>query len=108
MWATKQFLVIALFALLCVSSVLAQDQQSVAKDRTGALQDVTIIIQQQQVLFTAPPGVEQMRLQVFDQSGELVFDSQPQALSQLDWPLQATTGEVLKSGLYAYTLLVKE
>src|SRR5215813_6606511 len=97
----NQFLVFALCGLLCAPFVVAQDQQPVAKSRAGVSQEVTIIIQQQQVSFTAPSSVEQMRLQVSDQSGELVFDSQFQAINQLDWPLQAITGEALKSGLYA-------
>ena len=98
MSAIKRFLVIVLGALLCATVVPAQDPP----------QDVTIIIQQQQVRFTSLKGVEQMRLQVFDQSGELVFDSQPQAVNQLDWLWQGTEGNPVKGGLYAYTLTVQE
>ena len=108
MWSIKQLLVIALCALLCVPSVLAQDQQPVAKGGTGAAQDVTIIIQQQQVRFVAQKAGEEMRLQVFDQSGELVFDSGAVEATEVNWPLQAANGEMLKSGLYAYTLSIKE
>ncbi|HKQ73920.1 MAG TPA: hypothetical protein VJ810_09355 [Blastocatellia bacterium] len=104
----NRFLVYVVCALLCAPVAAAQDQQPMAKSRTGASQEVTIIIQRQQVSFTAPPSVEQMRLQVFDQSGELVFDSQLQSINQIDWPLQATTGGALKSGLYAYTLSIKD
>lgn len=45
MWSIKQLLVVA----LCVPSALAQDQQPGSKGK----QDVTIIIQQQQVRFIA-------------------------------------------------------
>ena len=98
MSAIKRFLVVVLGALLCATVVPAQDPP----------QDVTILIQQQQVRFTSLKGVEQMRLQVFDQSGELVFDSQPQAVNQLDWLWQGTEGNPVKGGLYAYTLTVHE
>lgn len=108
MWSIKQFLVMALCALLCVPSVLAQDPQPVAKGSTGAAQDMTIIIQQQQVRFIAQKAGEEMRLQVFDQSGELVFDSGTVAATEVTWPLQAANGEMLKSGLYAYTLSMQE
>jgi hypothetical protein len=108
MWAIKRILVIVLGAMLGATVVPAQEPPREAKGRTGASQDVTIIIQQQQVRFTALPGVEQMRLQVFDQSGELVFDSQLQAVTQLDWLWQGTEGNPVKGGLYAYTLTVLE
>jgi len=49
-----------------------------------------------------------MRLQVFDQSGELVFDSGAARAAQVDWPLEDAGGEMLKSGLYAYTLSIKD
>jgi hypothetical protein len=104
MRSNKQILVIALCALLCVPSALAQDQQPGAK----AKQDVTIIIQQQQVQFISQNAGEEMRLQVFDQSGALVFDSGPVQATEVNWPLQAVTGEALKSGLYAYTLSIRE
>jgi hypothetical protein len=108
MWSIKQFLVIALCTLLCVPPVLAQDPQRETKDKTDSSQDVTIIIQQQQVRFIVQKAGEEMRLQVFDQSGELVFDSGAVEATEVNWPLQATNGETLKSGLYAYTLSIKE
>lgn len=104
MWAIKRLLVIALCVALCAPVAPAQDRQ---RDAHGA-QDVTIIIQQQQVRFIARKAGEEMRLQVFDQSGELVFDSGAVEATEVNWPLQAITGETLKSGLYAYTLSIKE
>ena len=89
---------------LCMPPVFAQDPQSVAK--VG--QDVTVIIERRQVRFTARSTVEEMRLQVFNQSGETVFDSGPVTAAEINWPLQNTNGESLMSGLYAYTLSVKE
>ena len=87
-----------------LSHVMAQDLPRNASGRTGASQDVTIIIEQQQVRFIAQKAGEEMRLQVFDQTGELVFDSGAVAAAEVNWPLQAASGEMLKSGLYAYTL----
>jgi hypothetical protein len=104
MWAIKQFLMIALCALLPVPSALAQDRQDAAK----AKQDVTIVIQRREVRFISQKTGEEMRLQVFDQSGEVAFDSGAVQATEVDWPFQTATGEALKSGLYAYTLSTKE
>lgn len=108
MLSIKRLLVFVLCLLLCTPVMSAQDQQGVANGKTLAAQDLTIIIQQQQVIFTTPIGVEEMRLQVFDQNGEAVFDSQPLAINQLSWFWQGTDGNSVKSGLYAYTLTLKE
>ncbi len=85
MQSPKSLLTLIMTILLTVPSALAQLPQR----SNPSAQDVTIIIQQQQVRFTAPSSVEQIQFQVFDQSGELVFDSQPRAVNQLDWPTSA-------------------
>ncbi len=107
MWAIKRVPAIALCVLFCLT-VMAQDLPRNASGRTAASQDVTIIIEQQQVRFIAQKAGEEMRLQVFDQTGELVFDSGAVAAAEVNWPLQAASGEMLKSGLYAYTLSMRE
>jgi hypothetical protein len=69
---------------------------------------VTIIIQRQQVRFTAQKAVEKMRLQVFNQAGETVFDGGSDTGAEISWPLRNGDGQSLKSGLYAYTLSIKD
>ena len=101
--SSKQFLAILVCMLLCLPPVSAQDPRSTAK--VG--QDLTVIIERQQVRFTAQRDIEQMQLQVFNQSGELIFDG-PVTVNQLIWPFQNVYGETIKSGLYAYALSVKE
>ena len=116
MQTIKRFVVTVLIALLTVPSALAQNpsqqmsQTGASQTGTGqiAAQDVLIIIQQEKVRFTAQKAVQEMRLQIFDQTGELVFDSGPIPEPELNWPLQNGNGEKIKSGLYAYTLSVKE
>ncbi len=93
-----------MFALTLAPVVRAQSptQQSPAK------QDVTIVIQQQQVRFTTPQPVDQMHLEVRDQAGEVVFDSGAASVLEINWQLQYANGTPLKSGLYAYTLTLKD
>ncbi|MEO6724354.1 MAG: hypothetical protein ABIU20_09975, partial [Blastocatellia bacterium] len=66
MHSAKQLLAIIICVLLCLPAVQAQDaQQQSAKGSS----DVTIIIQQDKVRFTAQKAVAEMRLQVFNQAG---------------------------------------
>lgn len=52
-------------------------------------QDVTIIIQQEQVRFTSQMPVQVMQLQIFNQVGEQVYNSGPMTIAEINWPLQA-------------------
>ena len=102
MQTIKRYITALLIALLISPVVPAQTPQD------GKQQDVTIIIQQEKVRFAAQKAVAEMRLQIFDQTGQLVYDSGPLAEGELSWALQDGNGGALKSGLYAYTLSVKE
>ena len=103
MRSAKHLLAIFTCLLLCLPVTQAQDAQSA---KTAS--DVTIIIQREQVRFAAQRAVEEMRLQVFDQTGDLIYDSGPVIEPEINWPLQNGNGQSLKSGLYAYTLFLKE
>jgi hypothetical protein len=100
----KQVLISVLCLLWGWATVFAQDTQSAAK----AGQNVTIIVERQQVRFTSRSAVEWIQLQVFNQSGELVFDSNPLSASEINWALLNADGVAIGSGLYAYTLSIKE
>src|SRR5262245_52942597 len=101
--------------LLCVSLCLpltnaqpAPDNQQEAQTTNRIAQDVLIIIRQEQVRFTAQKAIKEMQLQIFDQAGQLVYDSGAVTGTELTWVLRQADGEAVKSGLYAYTLSVKE
>src|SRR5215813_5891630 len=109
MYLTKRLITSLLCVLLCVSTALAQDGKAApAQASQNIAQDVMIIIQRQQVRFTAQRAIDEMRMQIFDQSGEMIYDSGSIAGPELDWSLQNANGETVKSGLYAYTLSIKE
>ncbi|MGH9853885.1 MAG: hypothetical protein ACREBD_28920 [Blastocatellia bacterium] len=106
----KHFLAILLCISLCApltQAQLASDKQDAQTTNTIA-QDVLIIIQQEQVRFTSQKAVAEMQLQIFDQAGQVVYDSGAVTGPELTWVLRQADGEAVKSGLYAYTLSVKE
>ena len=78
MLTTRHFIIMILCALLYVPTALAQqvqDKQHDAQTNNTISQDVVVIIQQEKVRFTAQKAVAEMRLKVFDQSSELIYDS---------------------------------
>jgi hypothetical protein len=90
-----------LATLLYASAVLAQNN----KPETEAL-NVTIN-RQQQVTFAAPASSQEVRLEVINQRGEVVYDSGPVSGPDLSFALKNSSGEAIPSGLYTYTLTVK-
>ncbi len=107
----KQVIAMLLCISLCMPLAQAQpapDKRQDAQTPDTIAQDVLIIIQQEQVRFTAQRAVEEMRLQIFDQAGQLVYDSGAVTGPELTWVLRQADGEAVKSGLYAYTLSIKE
>ncbi len=107
----KHFLSILLCISLCLSLTQAQpalDKRQDAQTTNTIAQDVLIIIQQEQVRFTSQKAVAEMQLQIFDQAGQLVYDSGAVTGPELTWVLRQADGEAVKSGLYAYTLSIKE
>src|SRR5215475_10572380 len=107
----EHVIVMLLSISLCMPLTQAQpapDARQEAQTDNKIAQDVLIIIKQEQVRFTAQRAVEELRLQIFDQGGQLVYDSGAVTGPELTWVLRQADGEAVKSGLYAYTLSVKE
>ena len=99
--------ILARFTLMCALTIAPIVRAQSPTQQTPAQPDVTIVIQQQQVRFSAPPATEQMHLEVRDQAGEVVFDSGASGVRDIFWLLQNTDGTALRSGLYGYTLTLK-
>jgi hypothetical protein len=59
------------------------------------------------VRFVAPGTVTQLRLEVYNESGQKVFDTELHGGNVLDWHLQDGAGERLLAGSYASVLTIK-
>ncbi|HQR35803.1 MAG TPA: tail fiber domain-containing protein [Blastocatellia bacterium] len=111
MKVVKQFLALFLCVSLCVPMAQAAvvfDGQQDAQSAKSSQEDLTIIIQQEQVRFTARKAVTEMQLLISDQTGQIIFNSGIMAQQELAWAFRQDSGEAVKSGVYAYTLTVKE
>jgi hypothetical protein len=105
--STKQILSV-LICFLLLAPVVAQEPQPARPSRDAASGKVTIIIQQQQLRFAAPASTQEVRLEVFNKAGELVYDSGFVAGAELTWGLRNMGGAEISSGLYAYPLTIKD
>ena len=111
MQVPTRFIGLSLSLLLCApltQALPAPGRQQEAQATNTSAQDVLIIIQHEQVRFTAQRAVAEMQLHVFDQAGQQVYDSGAVTGPELTWVLRQAGGEAVKSGLYAYTLSIKE
>jgi hypothetical protein len=99
--------------LVCLSFlapvVVAQKPQLASPSQDAASREgAVIIIHQQRLHIAAPASTQEIRLEIFGKSGESVYDSGPLAGPELSWNLLNASGEAIPSGLYAYTLTIKE
>src|SRR5262252_1236641 len=111
MSSLKNFIAMSLCIALCAPLTLAQsgaDKRQESQAINTIAKDVVIIIQQEQVRFIGRTANAEMQLQIFDQAGQLVYDSGAVAGPELTWVLRQANGETVKSGLYGYMLSVKE
>jgi hypothetical protein len=84
MYITKRLIAILLCALLCAPAAPAQDRKAPSQANNPTAQDVTIIIRQEQIRFTTQKAVQMMQLQVFNPSGETIFDSGPVSAGEIN------------------------
>ena len=70
----KYFMNIFAYALFCASPVVAQNLQQESKQASAGSQSVAIIIERGRLRFTAPASAQELRLEVFNKAGELVYD----------------------------------
>src|SRR3989440_306832 len=89
----------ALLLTLCTLSLaLGQElTKTVTPDKT---QIVTASTTAERVRIAAPSAVVQLRLEVYDEAGQKLFDTEQRGGNVLDWHLQGSSGERVADGTY--------
>jgi hypothetical protein len=89
---------LALLVFLAWRPVFAQAQNS----------EITVTVSRDLVRFVTPGDVQEIRVEVFSPTGEKLFDSDFVTGQTQDWPLKDLQGQAVESGLYAYTVTIKD
>lgn len=88
-----------------VLSIILAFAPVVARSQTP---DIAVSIFRDLVRFTASSEIQEVRVQVFSSTGEQVFDSNLVTGQPWDWLLQDLKGQPVGSGLYSYTVTIRD
>ncbi|MEO8434286.1 MAG: hypothetical protein ABI596_05280 [Pyrinomonadaceae bacterium] len=106
-----RFFVIFGFVLAACGLTPAQDERlsqgQMPKPVAASAPTVTATATTDRVRFVAPGAVVQLRLEVYTDSGQKVFDTELRGGNVLDWHLQDGAGARLASGSYACVMTIK-
>lgn len=113
MFNTHRLIGSSLFVLFLFSAAMAQENRApvetppepVAPISVGPL--VTATATAERVRFVSPGTVVQLRLEVYNETGQKLFDTELRGGNVLDWHLQDGAGQRLPTGSYACVLTTK-
>src|SRR5205814_181658 len=103
---TLGFVLFVVVTTITIGGAMAQEDKVSARN-AGTDLAVTAMATAERLRFSAPNAVVQLRLEVYDESGHKVFDTEQRGGSVLDWPLQGGDGERLADGKYVCVVTVK-
>ncbi|HKQ75810.1 MAG TPA: hypothetical protein VJ810_19080 [Blastocatellia bacterium] len=104
----RHFLIILACAFLFGSPAEAQSIQQETRQAPAVSQSLTVVIEKQKLRFSALASAQEVRLEIFNQAGEVIYDSGFVSGPELSWALRDANGGDIPSGLYVYTLTIKE
>src|SRR5687768_779958 len=112
MFTLQRFIGGSLFVFVLAGAALAQENRApVDTPREPvpvvAAPLVTATATARRVRFVSPGTVVQLRLEVFNETGQKLFDTEQRGGNVLDWHLQDSAGERLQAGSYACVLTIK-
>ena len=110
MFTLKRLIGGILFLFVFTGASLAQENRSPIETpreavATGPL--VTASATARRVRFVSPGSVVQLRLEVYNEVGQKLFDTELRGGNVLDWLLQDGAGQHLQPGSYACVLTIK-
>src|SRR5688572_2539058 len=111
MYRFKEVIGRGLFIFVLCGTALAQENPApVEKPRevvTAAGPLVTATATAKRVRFVSPGTVVQLRLEVYNEAGQKLFDTELRGGNVLDWHLQDGAGQRLAAGSYACVMTIK-
>jgi hypothetical protein len=107
----KRLICSSVFVLFLAGTGVAQEQRAAGETPAGPVTVsgplVTVTATPQRVRFVSPGTVVQLRLEVYNEAGQKLFDTELRGGNVLDWHLQDGAGQRLTAGSYACVLTVK-
>ncbi|MEO8435633.1 MAG: hypothetical protein ABI596_12115, partial [Pyrinomonadaceae bacterium] len=110
MFTIKRFICSSLFAFVLAGTAWAQENPAPVeklREPIPAAPLVTATASIKRVRFVSPGSVVQLRLEVYNEAGQKLFDTELHGGNVLDWHLQDGAGERLAAGAYACVLTIK-
>ncbi len=109
MFRLKRLIGGSVLVFILAGAAPAQENSAPAasRDAVAAAPVVTAAATAKRVRFVSPGTVVQVRLEVYNETGQKVFDTELRGGNVLDWYLQNGAGERLPSGSYATVLTIK-
>ena len=102
------FLVVVLtLAASAASAQIAQPDNNVEQAGGQSSSTVTASATTERVRFTAPNTVVQLRLEVYDEAGQKLLDTEQRGGNVIDWHIQGGSGERVSDGVYLCVLTSK-
>ena len=98
------FLLLLTVLTLTTNSAFAQDKiRPVGEANVSVTTSATF----DRVRFSAPSAVVQLRLEVYDDAGQKLIDTEQRGGNVLDWHLQSSNGERVADGTYLCVVTIK-
>ena len=100
----------SLFVLCLFITALAQENRAsvdTLREPVASGPLVTVMATAQRVRFVSPGTAVQLRLEVYNETGQKLFDTELHGGNVLDWHLQDGAGQRLPPGAYACVLTTK-
>ena len=110
MFTLKRLIGGSLFVFVLAGTALAQGNRATIdspREPAPTAPLVTAAATAKRVRFVSPGTVVQLRLEVYNETGQKLFDTELHGGNVLDWPLQDGAGQRLPAGSYACVLTIK-
>src|SRR5229473_3565157 len=101
------FLLVLMLAAGALCAQVAQPDNNVEQAAVQLTATVTASATAERVRFTSPNTVVQLRLEVYDEAGQKLLDTEQRGGNVLDWHLQGGAGERVADGVYLCVLTSK-